>query len=317
MKYVEVAGEKLSVIGLGTWQFGSIEWGYGSSYLRDEAPKILEAAVDAGINVIDTAEIYGLGRSERAVGRAIQDIRDKVFIATKLAPIAPVPPIVQLRAKLSARRLGVDKIDLYQLHWPNLVVPLRITMQGIKSLLDAGTVRYAGVSNYSLDRWKAADSALGRPVFSNQVEFSLIERDPLDTLVGFADTNDRVVLAYSPLAKGFLSGKYSKDRLPSNAVRRTVSLFRPENFERAAPLLDLLRDLGRKYDADPAQIALAWLVKKPNTIAIPGASSAEQVRKNAEAADVALSDEDEEALLQAAEAFEPHKPSRRFGIRLR
>lgn len=315
MKYIEVRGEKLSVIGLGTWQFGSIEWGYGSGYLREEAPKIVQAAVDAGINVIDTAEIYGMGRSERAVGRAIQGMRDKVFIATKLAPLAPVPPVVQLRARLSARRLGVDTIDLYQLHWPNLLVPLGFTMQGIKSLLDSGKIRYAGVSNYSLARWKEADEALGRPVFSNQVEFSLVVRDPLDELLPFAKENERVILAYSPLAKGFLSAKYTKGNLPSNAVRRTNYLFRPENFERAASLLDLIRDLAKKYDADPAQIALAWLLKKPNTIAIPGASSEAQAKKNAEAADIDLSDEDEAALTEAAEAFQPSKPPPRFPLR--
>jgi aryl-alcohol dehydrogenase-like predicted oxidoreductase len=315
MRYIEVAGEKLSVIGLGTWQFGSIEWGYGSDYLKEEAPKIIDAAVESGINVIDTAEIYGMGRSERAVGRAIKDIRDKVFVATKLAPVAPVPPIVQLRARLSARRLGIDTIDLYQLHWPNLIVPLRLTMQGIRSLLDSGAIRLAGVSNYSLDRWREADEALGRPVFSNQVEFSLVQRKPLEGLVNFARANDRVILAYSPLAKGFLSCKYSKDELPSNAVRRANYLFRPENLEKAAPLLSLLREISKKYDAEPSQIALAWLVKKPNTIAIPGASSVDQVKKNAEAADIELSDDDEEALLEAAEAFEPVKPAQRFGIR--
>ncbi len=317
MKYVEVAGERISVIGLGTWQFGSVEWGYGTSYLREEAPKIVKAAIDAGINLIDTAEIYGMGRSERAVGRAIRDMREKVFLATKLAPIAPVPPVVQLRARLSARRLGIDTIDLYQLHWPNLVVPLGLTMRGMRDLLDSGKVRHVGVSNYSLEQWKAADEALGRPVFSNQVEFSLVARKPLDKIVPFARENDRLVLAYSPLAKGFLSGKYSKDRLPSNAVRRAVSLFRPENFERAKELLGMLEDLAKKYDAEPSQIALAWLVKRPNTVAIPGASSEAQVKKNAEAADIELSEEDDEALLRTAEAFEPSEPvRRRFGIRL-
>ncbi|MER3454282.1 MAG: oxidoreductase [Acidimicrobiia bacterium] len=315
MKYIEVDGEKLSVIGLGTWQFGSVEWGYGSRYLKEEAPKIVKAAVDAGINVIDTAEIYGMGRSERAVGRAIQGIRDKVFVATKLAPIAPVPPIVQFRAGLSARRLGVETIDLYQLHWPNLLVPLGLTMQGMRSLLGSGKVRHAGVSNYSLSRWKEADAALGRPVFSNQVEFSLVARDPLRELVPFAKENNRVILAYSPLAKGFLSARYTKDSLPSNAVRRTNYLFRRENLEMAAPFLDLLREVAKKYNAEPSQIALAWLVRKPNTIAIPGASSEAQVKKNAEAADIDLSEEDEIALTTAAEEFEPFKPPPPFFLR--
>jgi aryl-alcohol dehydrogenase-like predicted oxidoreductase len=307
MRYVTIRGEKLSVIGLGTWQFGSFEWGYGSGYLKDEAPKIVRAALDAGINVVDTAEIYGLGRSERAVGKAIEGMRDRVFLATKLAPVAPVPPIVQLRARLSARRLGVDVIDLYQLHWPNLVVPLSVTMRGMRALLDSGMVRLAGVSNYSLEAWKGADEALGRPVFSNQVEFSLVARRPSKDLVPFATENERLVIAYSPLAKGFLSAKYSPENQPRNAVRRSNYLFSVENLERAQGLFDVLRDVARRHDADPSQVALAWVIKHPNTIAIPGASSVEQVKKNAEAAQLELSDEEQRELTEAAEAFQPKK----------
>lgn len=315
MRYVEVAGEKLSVIGLGTWQFGSMEWGYGSRYLREDVPKIVRAAIDAGINLIDTAEIYGLGRSERAVGKAVEGLRDKVFLATKLAPVAPVAPIVQLRARLSARRLKTDIIDLYQLHWPNLLVPLRLTMRGMRSLLDSGAIRLVGVSNYSLSAWKEADAALGRPVFSNQVEFSLVERRPARDLIPFARENDRLIIAYSPLAKGFLSARYSADSLPRNAVRRASYLFSRDNLERAKPLFDALRDVAAAHDADPAQVALAWVIKRPHTVAIPGASSVDQVRKNAEAADLELSDDEDRALTEAAEAFEPLRPGSRIGPR--
>ncbi|HEV8298146.1 MAG TPA: aldo/keto reductase, partial [Acidimicrobiales bacterium] len=123
MRYVEVGGLRVSAIGLGTWQFGSFEWGYGRGYANDEAGKIVARALDLGITLIDTAEMYAFGRSERIVGEAIRGRRDSVVLATKLFPVLPLAPIVEQRARSSAARLGVDTIDLYQIHWPNPIVP--------------------------------------------------------------------------------------------------------------------------------------------------------------------------------------------------
>src|SRR3954465_10589449 len=123
MRYVEVGGVRLSAIGLGTWQFGSREWGYGDEYAEREAGDITRRALDLGINLIDTAEIYAFGRSERTVGRAIQGRRDEAFLASKVFPILPLAPIVEQRGQASARRLGVEQIDLYQVHWPNPIIP--------------------------------------------------------------------------------------------------------------------------------------------------------------------------------------------------
>src|SRR6202521_486046 len=139
MKFVEVGGVRLSAIGLGTWQFGSMEWGYGSEYARVEAGAIVRRALDLGVNLIDTAEVYGQGRSERIVGEAIRARRDSVFLATKLFPIG-LPFQVAGRARGSARRLGVDHLDLYQLHWPSLLFPPRSTMPRMKRLVDSGLV---------------------------------------------------------------------------------------------------------------------------------------------------------------------------------
>ena len=134
MRYVSVAGTSVSVIGLGTWQFGSREWRYGSDYANREAIALTRRALDLGINLIDTAEIYGLGRSERIVGAAIADRRDQVFLATKLFPALPLSPVVRQRGRASARRLGVRWIDLYQLHAPNPVIPLSRAMRGFADL---------------------------------------------------------------------------------------------------------------------------------------------------------------------------------------
>ena len=282
MRYVEVGGEKVSAIGLGAWQFGSREWGYGSHYAEHDAVDIVHRALDLGMNLIDTAEIYGFGRSERIVGRAIAD----------------------RRAAGSARRLGVAQIDLYQLHWPNPVVPLAEQMAAMRDLQRSGEIRHIGVSNYSLERWQAAEGALGGPVLSNQVRFNLVDRRPLKALTEWAAANDRVVIAYSPLAQGLLSARYDSGHRPT-AMRAKSAAFLPENLDRARLLLDALREVAARHDATASQVALAWLIGHPNVVAIPGASTVAQLQRNAEAADLDLTAEDEHRLLDAAEAYRP------------
>src|SRR5258708_38142594 len=124
MRYLTVNGARVSVIGLGTWQFGSKDWGYGADYASNEAGPILHRALDLGVNLIDTAEIYGRNESERIVGRAIAGRRDEVFLATKLFPLMPLASIAERHGRASARRLGIDVIDLYQIHFPNPIVPI-------------------------------------------------------------------------------------------------------------------------------------------------------------------------------------------------
>jgi len=177
-------------------------------------------------------------------------------------------------------------------------------MPGMRSLLDAGRIGAAGVSNYSLKRWRKADAALGRPVISNQVHFSLAHPQPLDDLVPFAERENRIVIAYSPLAQGLLGGKYGVDNRPSG-VRSTNPLFGTENLRRIEPLLSTLRDVASEVDAKPAQVALAWLISLPGVVAIPGASSVDQLEFNVAAADIELSTDSRDALTKAARAFRP------------
>ena len=305
MRYVEVGGVRVSAIGLGTWQFGSREWGYGKDYAEHEAGAITRRALDLGVNLIDTAEIYGFGRSERIVGRAIQGRRQDAFLATKVFPVMPLAAVVEQRGRASARRLGVDHIDLYQVHWPNPVVPLGTTMDGMRRLRDAGLIRHVGVSNFGLGRWQEAERALGGPVLSNQVEYSMVARKPEREVLPWAQEQGRILIAYSPLAQGFLSGKYGAGATAPGAVRAGNALFLPENLDRAQPLLDSLREVARAHDATPAQVALAWVIRRPNVVAIPGASSVAQLEANAAAADIQLSDEEDKALTNAADAFTP------------
>jgi aryl-alcohol dehydrogenase-like predicted oxidoreductase len=299
MRYVEVGGVRVSAIGLGTWQFGSMEWGYGSAYARGEAGAIVHRALELGVNLIDTAEIYGQGRSEHIVGEAIRGRRDQVFIATKLFPVG-LPFQVRARARGSARRLGVDRIDLYQQHWPSPLFPLRSTMPRIRRLVDESVVGHAGISNFGLQGWKEADAAFGGPVLSNQVQFSLAHRGPERELVPWAQANGRIVIAYSPLGQGLLSGRYQQS--PPRNFRRMRADFRAANRSRIAPLVDALREIGAAHGATPAQIALAWLISKPNVVAIPGSSSVKQVEENTAAGDIALTDEETARLSSLAPA---------------
>jgi aryl-alcohol dehydrogenase-like predicted oxidoreductase len=304
MRYVEVGGVRLSAIGLGTWQFGSREWGYGSDYAERDAIDITHRALDLGINLIDTAEIYAFGRSERIVGKAIAGRRADAFLATKVFPIMPLAPIVEQRGRASAGRLGVDQIDLYQVHWPNPVVPLATTMQGMSRLVQQGKVRHVGVSNFGLAQWRAAERHLGGTVLSNQVQYSLVVRKPERELLPFAQSEGRLVIAYSPLAQGFLSARYDGTNTPGG-VRAGNSMFLPENIEKAKPLLEALRGIAAAHDATPAQVALAWVIRRPNVVAIPGASSVAQLEKNAAAADLELSDDEDARLTEASDRFRP------------
>ena len=297
MKYVEVGGARMSAIGLGTWQFGSREWGYGSEYARGEAVKIVHRALDLGVSLIDTAEIYAFGQSERIVGQVIKGRRDEVFLATKLFPIG-LPLQVAAKARASARRLGVDRIDLYQQHWPSPMFPPGATMPRMRKLVESGLVAHVGVSNHSLEQWQAAEAAFGGPVLSDQVRFNLLDRAPERDLVPWAQANGRLVIAYSPLAQGLLSGKY-QDSSPRN-FRRLNPAFRAAAKARLKPLLAALGEIASRHQATTAQVALAWLLRKPNVVVIPGASSVHQLEQNVAAADLELSDEDDAALARLA-----------------
>jgi aryl-alcohol dehydrogenase-like predicted oxidoreductase len=321
MRYVDIAlPTPVSAIGLGTWQFGAREWGYGAGYGDREAPAIVKRALELGVTLFDTAEVYGPGRSERILGAALRAAgvdREQIFLATKIMPVVPVAGVVEQRAVASARRLGVQYLDLYQVHQPNPLTPDAVLMRAMSSLRQVGLVRHVGVSNYSLARWKGADRALTAAengadgdspsvsgVISNQVQYNLVNRGPEQDLIPFAAATGRMVIAYSPLAQGFLSARHTADA-PPGALRRLNPLFLPENLSGAAELFGLLRDIATGHEATPAQIALAWVIRHGQVAAIPGASSVAQLESNVAAAQITLRPEEIAALSEVAARFRP------------
>jgi aryl-alcohol dehydrogenase-like predicted oxidoreductase len=306
MRYLDLnTTKKISVIGLGTAQFGSREWGYGERYAQQEAYTIVRRAIELGLTLFDTAEIYAGGRSERILGHAVEDCRDSVVLATKIFPILPSAALVRQRAAASAKRLAVAKLDLYQVHWPNPLVSDHTLMRGMRSLQQKGLIGEVGVSVYSLDRWRAAEAALAGRILTNQVGYSLVDRGPERDLLPFVGSGDHAIIAFSPLAKGLLSSRYHRTDRPTNRVRATDSIFDPESLNRTNHLIDTLQEIAAAHHATPAQIALAWVIFRPGVAAIPGASSLEQLESNVAAAEIKLAEDEYQALNVSSAPFSP------------
>jgi aryl-alcohol dehydrogenase-like predicted oxidoreductase len=317
VRYLNVGtAKRISKIGLGTWQFGSPEWAYGEQYSERTARAIVRRAVELGVTLFDTAEIYSYGHSERILGRSLGEARQSAFLATKMFPVLPSARMVRQRARASASRLGVAHLDLYQAHWPNPLVRDTALMRGMRSVQKSGLAAEIGVSNYSLHRWRSAEHALGGRVLSNQVRYSLVDRSPERELLSFAESADRVIIAFSPLAQGLLSGRYHGPSRPANPARAGSPLFHTGNLDRTRRLIGVLREVADAHSATPAQIALAWVIHRPTVAAIPGAASIEQVEHNAAAAEIRLADGEYQALLAASAPFRPaaHEPACRHRL---
>jgi aryl-alcohol dehydrogenase-like predicted oxidoreductase len=303
MRYIEIEGMRLSRIGLGAWQFGSREWGYGDGYAKDVAPALIKRSAELGITMIDTAEAYGPGRSERIIGETLPSLTDEqragLVVATKFLPIAPAEPIVAWQAAGSRRRLGMDALDLFYVHWKNPFVSARRVMQAMRPLVDDGLVGQVGVSNFTLAQWRDAEAALRAPAVANQVQFSLVAPGPAEELVPYAEAAGRIVVAYSPLGQGVLVGRTDWSgagfgRPQARMARRRDGL---------DPMQVVIRRIAEAHGATSAQVALAWVISHPNTLAIPGARTIEQLEENAAAVDLELTEEELVQLTVVSRAF--------------
>lgn len=299
-------------IGLGAWQWGDTTmWNYGSGYGETEVRGAYDATIAAGINFIDTAEIYGWnrpgrnewGKSERYLGQFI-DRANPPVIATKFAPLPwRVSKGRLLEAlKASLARLQVAQVDLYQIHFPLPPLSVETWADGLADAVHGKLARAVGVSNYSVEQMRKAHAVLakrGVPLASNQVEYSLIERKPERTgLFKACQELGVTLIAYSPLGKGLLTGKYNRQNPPPGARGR---LYRGEKLAAIEPVNALLKEIGEAHDGKtPAQVALNWLICK-DAVAIPGAKNARQAEQNAGALGWRLTDEEVKCLDAATE----------------
>lgn len=288
MKYVTLGrkGPKVSEIGIGMWQAGGKAWG---SDVRDaECVAAMVRGVELGMNLADTAEVYGGGHSEQVVGRAIRKVgRDHVFLATKVAGDHLRTADLEKACRGSLKRLGIREIDLYQIHWPSVwdQVPLAETMRALERLERQGRIRHIGVSNFAVRDLEAARSALSRTdVASNQVQYSLLHRVPEAELLPYCAREGISILAWSPIAKGLLAAKYSAARRPKDRIRSDETAFKPANLRRMEPLFRALRRIARARGKAPAQVALRWLADHPGVVPIPGVKRPAQAEENAGAA---------------------------------
>ena len=306
MRYIYIGNVQASVIGLGAWQIGTRSWGWETEFDSHEVSNLLKAAEASGVNFIDTAELYGNGESERQLGYYLTDY---FVLASKVSPWHLSESGVYKAATKSLERLQRRYLDLYQIHVPNPFIPLSRTMRGMARLISEGTIKAVGVSNFSLHRWQRAERLLGVHVATNQVDYSLIRPKAFKSLRPMLDEK-HVMIAYSPLAMGLLSGKYDGIRRPSGS-RATQSEFSRKNYKNVVHVLEVVGKIAKSHSATVAQIALAWVISHPNVIAIPGAKSAEQVRQNAAAADIKLSVGEIRLLNEVSENYRPalHIPS--------
>lgn len=292
-------------IGIGTWQWGDARyWEFGVNYDANDLARAFDMALDMGITLFDTAEIYGNGESERLLAQQVKRTKSNIVVASKYMPW---PSRVSGRAVAKAvegscRRLEVDTIDLYQVHWPFSLLRQPALLRTLALQVDKGCIRWVGVSNYGARRLRRAYKILaqyGVPLVSNQVQYSLLHRAP--EVNGVLDTCNQLgitLIAYSPLAQGLLTGKYGPNAQVSGA-RRLSPAFRRKNRCEVEPVVSLLRQIGAKYKRSPAQVALNWVIRHRNVLAIPGAKNSSQVRMNAEAHGWEMAREDA-SLLDAA-----------------
>ena len=295
MEFRYIGDVKVSAVGLGTWQF-SDAWGV-TSY--DTAKSIVEKALSMGINFFDTAAVYGTGMSEKFLGQAIKELgeREKVVIATKIPGEFLSRHDVFKATKRSLERLGTSYIDLMQVHWPPCWdnIPTCEYMRAFEELVHIGAIRMIGLSDFPPELIESAWSCLStEDIVSIQVKYNLVERDAEKEIIPYAEANNISVLAWSPLAKGALSGKYTPENLPKfSDVRSGSAVFHPENFKQIYEIVKILEEIGAKYGKKPSQVALKWLLMaSEKVIVIPGAKSPEQVEENAGASDWIMSLED-------------------------
>ena len=291
--------------GLGAWQWGDrLIWQYGQTHQDEDCRAAFQVSLDSGIRFVDTAEVYGSGRSERMLGRFLRETEQPVLVATKYFPF---PWRLTKKSLLQAlnrslERIEVESVDLYQIHQPHSILPIETLMEAMAEAVKAGLTRTVGVSNYNQSQMLRAYSALARkdvPLGANQVTYSLLNRtiEKNGLLARCRELGIRLI-AYSPIEKGLLTGKYSTDNPPPGIRGQRYGSLLPK----IAPLLKLMTEIGQEHGGkSKAQVALNWCICK-GALPIPGAKNAEQAEENAGALGWKLTEGEVEKLDRASDS---------------
>lgn len=295
---------QLSPIGFGAWAIGGGDWQYAWGPQDDnDSIAAIHRALDLGINWIDTAAIYGLGHSEEVVAKAIQSASKKPYVFTKCSmrwhgdrtiynSLKPASLAEEVEASL--RRLGVETLDLYQVHWPNPDPEIEEGWETLARLREQGKIRWIGVSNFSVEQMKRAQEIA--PITSLQPPYSMLRRAIEAEILPFTQANGIGVINYSPMVSGLLTGKMTAERvasLPADDWRRRAVEFNEPRFSRNLRLVDLLREIGSGHGVTPGVVAVAWTLHHPAiTAAIVGGRNAAQVEETASALNFRLTEEE-------------------------
>lgn len=280
---------EVSVVVLGTWVTGGWLWGGADD---SESVKTILRALELGINFIDTAPVYGFGKSESVIGMALKEWgkRDGIVLATKCGlewderenvQRNSSPERIEYEVDQSLKRLGVDCIDLLQIHWPDSRTPFESSIRAMQKLQDAGKIRYYGLSNFGRDQVAACLKA--GPVSSLQPPYNIFEREVEKELLPFCTENGIATLGYGGLCRGLLTGKFKGDEeFAKGDLRRFDPKFKPDRFKQYVKAVEALKKLAASYGKTVAQFALRWAIQQPGmTTAIAGARTVQQVEDNA------------------------------------
>lgn len=281
---------QIAPLGLGAWAWGDrLVWGYGRGGYTDQDIRLaFDSSIEMGVDFIDTAEVYGSGRSERLLGQFLAETRQKLdhplVVATKFFPYPwRLSRKSLLRAlKGSLRRLGLEKVDLYQIHWPWPPIPVETWAEALAEAVQAGLTRAVGVSNYTEEQMRRTYEVLakrGIPLASNQVQYHLLNRKvEFNGLLKTCQDLGITLIAYSPIAKGILTGKYTPENPPPGVRGR---MYTRSQLQALQPLIQSMRKIGEEHGGKtPSQVALNWLICK-GAVPIPGAKNVRQASENA------------------------------------
>ena len=317
LKKIGKSNVEVTEIAFGAWAAGGWMWG-GTDYKL--SVRAIERAIDLGMTTIDTAPAYGFGLSENIVGEAIRGKKDKVQILTKYGlrwdtdkgkfffpsvsnegkPVRmhkfASKTSVMSECEESLRRLGIDCIDLYQIHWPDPTTPIEETMEAIDLLMQQGKIKASGVCNYSVDEMKRADSVV--PLASNQVPYSMVKRDIESEEVPFCMKNGIGIIAYSPLQRGVLTGKITHGyQFNEGDNRKNLPYYKGENLDKINDFLQRIKSIADDRYMSVTQLVINWTMKQPGiTCVLVGARSPEQVDENIKAVDFNLTDKEIETI---------------------